>query len=55
MRDIDRLAIIVGILLFGLVGLLWYARSSPGLWLLGSVVWACVSYAAFMWYVTRPR
>lgn len=53
MRGIDGLAIIGGVVLFGLVGLLWYVRPSPAMWLLVSVAWAGVAYAAFMWYITR--
>jgi hypothetical protein len=55
MKPLDLLATVVGILLFGLVALLWYARPGPGLWLLGSVAWAAVTYPAFMYYVTRPK
>jgi hypothetical protein len=55
MRGLDLLAILLGILLFGLIGSLWYLRPGSVLWLLGSLAWACVSYPAFMWYVTRSR
>jgi hypothetical protein len=40
---------------FALVGLLWYARPSDLQWLLGSTVLGVVYFAAFWWYVTRPK
>ncbi len=53
MRGLDWLAAIVGLLLFLLVGLLWFVKPSPVMWLAGSFAWACVAYPAFFWYVTR--
>jgi hypothetical protein len=53
MKELDGLAIICGLVLLFLVGLLWYVKPSPALWLLGSAAWACVTYPAFMWYITR--
>ena len=53
MRGIDLFAVVIGIALFGLIGLLWYVRPSAGMWLLGSLAWAGVTYPAFMWYITR--
>ena len=55
MRGMDWLAVIIGVLLFALDGLLWYVRPSDAMWLLGSVAWGCITYPAFMWYVTRRR
>jgi len=55
MRVIDWLAITSGLALLFLVGLLWYVKPGPALWLLGSVAWACVIYPAFFWYVTREK
>jgi hypothetical protein len=49
----DVLAIIVAAAWFALNGLLWYAKPSPTLWLLGSIVLGVVFFAAFLWYVTR--
>lgn len=53
MRGIDWLAITCGLVLLFLVGLLWYVKPTPVLWLLGSVAWACVTFPAFMWYITQ--
>lgn len=38
---------------FSLNGLLWYARPSPMLWLLGSALLGVIFFAAFLWHVTR--
>ncbi len=55
MKGRDLLAIFCGAVLFALVALLWYVRPSSELWLLGSLAWAAIAYAAFMYYVTRPN
>jgi hypothetical protein len=38
---------------FGLNGLLWNARPSPMLWLLGSAMLGVIFFAAFLSYVSR--
>ncbi len=43
------------ILWFVLVGLLWYVRPGEVSWLVGSLVLGAAYFAAFGWYVTRPK
>jgi hypothetical protein len=51
-----HLLMVVGtILWFVLVGLLWYLRPGDLLWFSGSLVLGAAYFAAFLWYVTRPK
>jgi hypothetical protein len=49
----DIIAIAGGIVALVALILLWRARPGDELWLLGSLVWAGITYPAFFWYVTR--
>jgi hypothetical protein len=49
------LAILGCVLWFALNGLLWYARPSPIMWLLGSAVLGIVFFSAFLWYLIRDN
>jgi hypothetical protein len=49
----DVIAITGGIVALIALTLLWRARPSDVFWLIGSLLWAGVTYPAFFWYVTR--
>jgi len=49
----DVIAIAGGIVALVALVLLWRARPSNELWLVGSLAWGGITYSAFFWYVTR--
>jgi hypothetical protein len=53
-RQMGQLVAVLGcILWFALNGLLWYARPSPIIWLLGSAALGIVFFSTFLWYLIR--
>jgi len=50
---IHVLAIIANIIWFFLTGLLWYAKPSGDIWLIGSIVLGVIWFFGFFWYVTH--
>jgi hypothetical protein len=52
-RGNDFIAAAGGIVALIALILLWRARPSNELWLIGSLLWAGVTYPAFFWYVTQ--
>ena len=49
------LAVAGTILWFSLVALLWYLKPGDLAWFAGSMLLGIVYFAAFFWYVTRPK
>lgn len=52
---IHGVAIIANIAWFCLTGLLWYAKPSGELWLIGSLVLGAIWFYGFFRYVTHPK
>lgn len=46
-------ATIAIIVWFFLIGLLWYAKPSGEIWLIGSVALGAIWFYGFFWYVTN--
>lgn len=49
----DIIALAGGLVALVALIALWRARPSDEFWLLGTLVWAGITYPAFFWYVTR--
>jgi len=49
----DIIALAGGLVALVALIALWRARPGDELWLLGTLVWAGITYPAFFWYVAR--